>query len=78
MKKVAVFGNAGGGKSTLAKRLAELTHIPLYPLDMIHVSNGGGAVPHGEYLKAHAELLQRDAWIILHQLVVDCNIGSHV
>jgi adenylate kinase family enzyme len=31
VKKVAVFGNAGGGKSTLAKKLAELTHIPLYP-----------------------------------------------
>ncbi|MEO1299498.1 MAG: adenylate kinase, partial [Cyanobacteria bacterium J06636_16] len=24
MKKVAVFGNAGGGKSTLSKRLAEI------------------------------------------------------
>jgi adenylate kinase family enzyme len=64
VKKVAVFGNAGGGKSTLAKRLAELTHIPLYPLDMIKYRAGGGEVPHHEYLKAHAELLQRDAWII--------------
>ncbi|MEM9507809.1 MAG: adenylate kinase, partial [Cyanobacteria bacterium P01_E01_bin.35] len=25
MKKVAVFGNAGGRKSTLSKRLADLT-----------------------------------------------------
>ena len=64
MKRVAVFGNAGGGKSTLAKRLAELTHIPLYPLDMIKFRAGGDEVPHDEYLKAHAELLQRDAWII--------------
>ena len=64
VKKVAVFGNAGGGKSTLARRLAELTHIPLYPLDMIQYRAGGGKVPHDEYLKAHAELLQRDAWII--------------
>ena len=64
MKKVAVFGNAGGGKSTLAKRFAELTHIPLFPLDMIEYRAGGDKVPHDEYLKAHAELLQRDAWII--------------
>lgn len=64
VKKVAVFGNAGGGKSTLAKRLAELTHIPLYPLDMIQYRVGGAQVPHIEYLKAHAELLQRDSWII--------------
>lgn len=26
MKRVAVFGNAGGGKFTLARRLAELTN----------------------------------------------------
>jgi len=64
VKRVAVFGNAGGGKSTLARRLAELTQIPLYPLDMIQFRAGGGKVPHDEYLKAHADLLQRDAWII--------------
>ena len=64
MKKVAVFGNAGGGKSTLARRLADLTRLPLYPLDMIQFRPGGGEVPREEYLKAHAELLCRDAWII--------------
>jgi adenylate kinase family enzyme len=64
MKRVAVFGNAGGGKSTLAKRLADLTRLPLYPLDMIQFRAGGGAVPHDEYLKAHAELLRQHEWII--------------
>jgi adenylate kinase family enzyme len=64
MKRVAVFGNAGGGKSTLAKRLAELTGLPLYPLDTIQFRAGGGEVPHQEYLQAHADLLRRDAWII--------------
>ena len=64
MKKVAVFGNAAGGKSTLARRLAELTRLPLYPLDTIQYRTGGGKVPHEEYLKAHADLLSRDKWII--------------
>ncbi len=64
MKRVAVFGNAGGGKSTLARRLAEVTRLPLYPLDMIQFRAGGSKVPHDEYLKVHAELLGRDAWII--------------
>jgi adenylate kinase family enzyme len=64
MKRVAVFGNAGGGKSTLARQLAEVTRLPLYPLDMIQFRAGGGEVPREEYLKAHAELLRRDAWII--------------
>jgi adenylate kinase family enzyme len=64
MKRVAVFGNAGGGKSTLAKRLAALTRLPLYPLDLIQFKVGGGKVRHDEYLQAHAELLRQDEWII--------------
>jgi adenylate kinase family enzyme len=64
MKRVAVFGNAGGGKSTLARRLAELTRLPLYPLDLIQFKAGGGKVTHEDYLKAHADLLGRDQWII--------------
>jgi adenylate kinase family enzyme len=59
-----VFGNAGGGKSTLAKRLADLTRLPLYPLDKIQFGAGGGKVPHEEYLKLHADLLRQDEWII--------------
>lgn len=64
MNKVAVFGNAAAGKSTLARRVAELTQLPLYPLDTIQYQRGGGKVPHEEYLKAHAALLARDRWII--------------
>ena len=64
VKKVAVFGNAGGGKSTLSRQLAELTDLPLHPLDLIQYNPGGGQVPRERYLQAHAELLQRDAWII--------------
>jgi adenylate kinase family enzyme len=64
MRKVAVFGNAGGGKSTLAKRLAELTGLPLYPLDTIKYRAGGGEVPHDEYLKIHTDLVGGDEWII--------------
>jgi adenylate kinase family enzyme len=64
VRRVAVFGNAGGGKSTLARKLAALTKLPLYPLDLIQYRTGGAKVPHDEYLKAHAELLRRDAWII--------------
>jgi adenylate kinase family enzyme len=71
MRKVAVFGNAGAGKSTLARRLAKLTGLPLYPLDLIQFrgryrpgEKDGGKVPHDEYLKIHADLLKQDQWII--------------
>ena len=64
MKRVAVFGNAGGGKSTLAKKLAELTGLPLFPLDLIQFRTGGGKIPHDEFLEAHADLIARDEWVI--------------
>ena len=41
MKKVAVFGDAGGGKSALAQRLGELTGLPLYVVDMMQFRPGG-------------------------------------
>jgi adenylate kinase family enzyme len=65
MRKVAVFGNAGAGKSTLARRLAEITGLSLYPVDTIKFQAGGSEVPHQEYLKIHADLLlNRDQWMI--------------
>ena len=64
MKRVAVFGNAGGGKSTLARRLAELTGLPLHVVDMMQWSAGGVPIPHERFLRAHADILDRDEWII--------------
>lgn len=64
MKRVAVFGNTGAGKSTLARRLAERTGLPLHPLDLVQFRPGGDPVPHEEYLEAHTEILKRDEWII--------------
>ena len=72
MKKVAVFGNAGGGKSSLSRRLAEVTGLPLHPLDIVRFRDGryrpdeknGGELPDEEYLSIHREILSRDAWIV--------------
>jgi adenylate kinase family enzyme len=64
MKRVAVFGNAGGGKSAIARRLAALTGMPLYVVDMMQYRAGGTKVPENEFLQAHADLLCRDEWII--------------
>lgn len=64
MKKVAVFGNAGGGKSTLARRLAEATGLPLYSVDKMKYRPGGAEVAHGQYLKVHQKTLEREKWII--------------
>ena len=59
-----MFGNAGGGKSTLARRLAAITGLPLMVVDMMRFRPGGAAVPHEEYVRAHAQLMSGDRWII--------------
>jgi adenylate kinase family enzyme len=64
MKKVAVFGNAGGGKSTLSKRLFEITGLPLYVLDKIQYQSGGAKVPQEDYRCIHQQILETDQWII--------------
>jgi adenylate kinase family enzyme len=64
MKKVAVFGNAGGGKSTLSKKLSEILGLPLHVLDKIHYRSNGVAVPTEEFQRIHAQILATDCWII--------------
>lgn len=64
MNRVAVFGNAGGGKSTLSNRLAEITGIPLVSLDLVKYKPGGSQLPHAEFKAAHDRLLQQERWII--------------
>ncbi len=71
MKRVAVFGNAGGGKSTLARRLAETTGLPLYVLDILQYPEGyrrdragGGKISDDRYLELHDEILGGTEWII--------------
>ncbi len=66
MKRVAVFGNAGGGKSALARQVARVSGLPLYVLDIIQFPDGGrGAkISQDEYAKWHAELLRQEEWVI--------------
>lgn len=72
MKKVAVFGNAGGGKSTLAERLAAITGLPLHVIDIMRFPDGkyqpeekdGGKISPAAFHKRHSDILRQDRWII--------------
>lgn len=64
MKKVAAFGNTGGGKSTLSKQLSEITGLPLHVLDKIQYQAGGTEVSPEDYKRAHQRILETDQWII--------------
>lgn len=64
MKKVAVFGNTGGGKSTLSKKLGEITGLPLQILDKIQYEAGGKEVEYQDYRRVHDRILESEEWII--------------
>lgn len=64
MKRVAIFGNAGGGKSTLAQALSEASGLPVYYADQLRYRPGGAQVPDAEFARIHGAILQRDAWIM--------------
>ncbi|MEH6477332.1 MAG: hypothetical protein V7727_16690 [Sneathiella sp.] len=64
MKKIAVFGKPGSGKSTLSKRLASATEIKLHALDSIEFKKNGERVERQIFDEEHENLLSNDSWII--------------
>lgn len=64
MNKVAIFGNTGAGKSTLAIKLADITGLPLHSIDKLQFLPGGEPIPHSTYLANHDEILQAEQWLI--------------
>ncbi|KJZ11232.1 adenylate kinase [Marinomonas sp. S3726] len=64
MKKIAVFGKPGSGKSRLSQSLALATSIPLYQLDSILYQKNGDMIERGIFDKTHDEILSSETWII--------------
>ena len=64
MKKIAVFGKPGSGKSTLSKALALATGIPLHQLDSIVYKQNGELVDSSSFDEAHKRILSSESWII--------------
>lgn len=64
MKKIAVFGKPGSGKSTLSKNLASATGIKLYALDSIVYQKNGELTDRTLYDSTHDAILSTDTWII--------------
>lgn len=64
MKKIAVFGKPGSGKSTLSKQLAAATGIELHQLDSILYKKNGEQVEREQYDLEHNRILSSERWII--------------
>jgi adenylate kinase family enzyme len=64
MTRIVVIGNAGGGKSTLARGLAQrrgLTHVEI---DRLLWREGWVLTPEALYRCQHQEIIEQDRWVI--------------
>lgn len=64
MTKVVLLGNAGGGKSTLARALGQAKGLPVYQLDKLQWNPGWIATPSDAFNKKHDAILENEKWII--------------
>ena len=64
MNKIAVVGISGSGKSTVARKLAEKTDLPLFHMDQLFWKGNWEAIPEADYLIGHKELINKPKWII--------------
>ena len=64
MNKIIVIGCPGSGKTTFAKRLAEITALPLYHLDAIWHKPDRTHISREEFDERIGEVLSTEKWII--------------
>ena len=64
MQKILVIGCPGAGKSTFARRLRDITGLPLYYLDRLWHKADRTHITREEFDRVLAEWLARPAWII--------------
>lgn len=64
MKKIAVIGCGGSGKSTLSRELGQLLSIPVHHLDKIFWKPNWAPMLHTEFLEAQKVIYATDSWIL--------------
>jgi adenylate kinase family enzyme len=64
MKRVVVVGRGASGKSTLARRLSEITHLPMIELDKTFWQTGLAATPREQWIVIQEELAAEPEWIM--------------
>jgi adenylate kinase family enzyme len=64
LKRIAIIGNAGGGKSVLARELGRALALPVHTIDDVQWQPGWTRAPASLVAERHAVWLADDGWII--------------
>ncbi|MFZ2005424.1 MAG: AAA family ATPase [Stellaceae bacterium] len=64
MARIVVIGNAGGGKSTLARKLAKQRGLQHIEIDRLLWQDGWVLTPEDVYARQHREILEQDEWVV--------------
>ena len=64
MRKVVILGRGGAGKSALARKLGDVTGIPVVELDMLFWQPGPVPMDPSRWAGCLQELVQGDRWIL--------------
>ena len=63
-QKIIVLGCAGSGKSTISKKLRDVTGLPLFHLDNLWWKADRSHISREEFDQKLAEILRTDKWIV--------------
>ena len=70
MNKIIVIGCPGSGKSTLSRKLHNITNIPLFHLDMMYWNSDRTIVEAPIFHQRVSDIMKKNEWIM------DGNYGS--
>lgn len=63
-RKIAVIGCSGAGKSIFSRKLAAITKLPLYHLDLLYWNKDGTHIDRLTFIAKQKEIFKTDSWII--------------
>jgi adenylate kinase family enzyme len=64
MRRIAIVGSGGSGKSVMASQLGSLLGIPVVHLDAVFWRPGWVETPRAEWRETVQQLVQGDSWIM--------------
>lgn len=64
MSKIIVIGCPGAGKSVFSRKLREVTHLPLYHIDMMYHKKDGTHINREQLEEKFKDIFKKEDWII--------------